>query len=340
MSLADKIWYEKSLSSFLLSLPLRPLSWLFAAVSRLRRVMYQSGICKSSAPPVPVLVVGGLSAGGSGKTPLCVALLKELQKRGYHPGLLSRGYHASCKTFPFRLQEDSSAELAGDEPVLIKRQSGAEVVIDPKRSRGADYLYSLGVDVIVTDDGLQHYALQRDVEICVLDGARMLGNGKLLPAGPLREGPWRLKTVDAVVINGAVAKIKYTAMVLHPRAPQPLNAEDVPLAKGSSVIALAGIGNPARFYKTLEDFGFTICGVIHAGDHEKVPVHKLEEAAKKAPVVMTAKDAIKYENLSLKGVYVLNVEAFLGKAFYDHIINLLHSARSRAERRKKLPQNP
>lgn len=336
MSFVDKIWYEKSLSAWLLSLPLRPFSWIFAFISALRRQCYQSGVFKSTAPLLPVVIVGGLAAGGSGKTPLCIALIKELQRRGYKPGLISRGYRAQCKKFPFRLEADTPAKTAGDEPFLIKHETGAEVVIDPRRERGAQYLASLGVNVIISDDGMQHYALDRDVEIAVVDGVRMFGNKKLLPAGPLREGLWRLKSVDSVVINGPVSQIRFTSMVLHPQAPKPLNPEFAgTIEKGSGVIALAGIGNPDRFYKTLEDFGFAIKGVIRASDHERIPVHKIKEAAKKAPVVMTAKDAVKYSSETLSNVFVLNVEAFLSSSFYDDVENLIKNAKNKIELRAR-----
>ncbi len=339
MSLIDKIWYEKSLSAWLLSLPLRPLAWLFAFVSALRRSAYQHGWCKSSAPLVPVIIVGGLSAGGSGKTPLCAAILKELQRRGYKPGLLSRGYRAGSSRFPLRVSRDSRAVDCGDEPLLLKQQTDAEVVIDPKRERGAFYLASLGVNVIICDDGLQHYALERDGEIAVVDGVRMFGNKKLLPAGPLREGVWRLKKVDAVVINGAVAQIGFNTMVLHPSALLPLepqSSQTVP--KGSKVIALAGIGNPQRFYKTLEDFGFAIAEVLPVSDHGKLPLRRLQEAAARYPVIMTAKDAIKYTDKPVSNVFVLQVEAFLAPAFYDDLEQLIKSAANKIELRAKRQQ--
>ncbi len=336
MSCIDKIWYEKSFGAFLLSLPLRPFSWLFGMISALRRCAYEWGLLQSSAPLVPVIIVGGLSAGGSGKTPLCAALIKELQRRGYHPGLVSRGYHATAKQFPLRVEQNADASLCGDEPLLLKRQTGAEVVIDPNRSRGAFYLASLGVDVIIADDGLQHYALERDAEIAVIDGVRKLGNHKLLPAGPLREGPWRLKKVDAVVINGAVAHLGYNPMVLRPQPPQPLDPNfKGQVKKGSRVIALAGIGNPERFYKTLEDYGFAISSVLHVPDHGRLSEDKIRKAAENAPVIMTAKDAIKYEGSELANVFVLNVEAFLAPAFYDDVESMIKNAKNKIELRAR-----
>ena len=338
MACIDKIWYEKSPYAVVGSLILRPLSWVFALCSALRRMLYEQGVLKSSAPLVPVIIVGGLSAGGSGKTPLCVALIKELQRRGYKVGLLSRGYRAKAQQFPWRVMADGDAVTCGDEPLLINRQTGAEVVIDPKRPRGAFYLASLGVDVIICDDGLQHYALKRDGEIVVVDGVRMFGNKKSLPSGPLREGLWRLKKVDEVVINGAVAKLGYNTMVLHPTAPIALDGSAITVPKGAKVIALAGIGNPTRFYKTLEDFGFAIAEVLTVGDHGTLPCSKIATAAQRYPVIMTAKDAIKYEGQKLANVFVLNVEAFLAPAFYDGVEQLIKSAINRIELRARRQQ--
>ncbi len=334
MSLIDKIWYEKSPAAWLLSLPLRPFSWIFAFVSAFRRMLYRNGILKSTAPLVPVVVVGGLAAGGSGKTPLCIALIKELQRRGFNPGLVSRGYKADCSSFPFRLTDECTAGQCGDEPYLIRHETGVEVVIDPKRERGAQYLADLGVDVIISDDGLQHYSMDRDVEIAVVDGSRMFGNKLMLPAGPLREGLWRLKSVNTVVINGAVSKIGRNTMMLHPLPPQPLDREEPRvLPRGCGVTALAGIGNPGRFYKTLEDCGYTIESVLHVSDHGRMAVEKIRAAAAVRPVVMTAKDAVKYDGRGMPNVFVLNVEALLAPSFYDDVENLIKAAHSKIELR-------
>lgn len=336
MSLIDEIWYEHTPCSFALRLPLLPFSLIFRFASALRRSMYASGVFKSGAPAVPVVVVGGLNAGGAGKTPLCAALLNELQKRGYKPGLLSRGYKSHCPKYPFLVDDNADAVTAGDEPLLIYRQTKSLVVIDPKRTRGAEYLAKLGADVIVCDDGLQHYALERDVEIVVLDGLRMLGNKHLMPAGPLREGKWRLKTVDAIVVNGAVAKIGHYSMMLHPAYPHPVNEDSKEvLPKGSAVAVLAGIGNPRRFYKTVEDLGFKIKEIIEVSDHQKLKLSKLKETASRCPVLMTAKDAIKYEKESLSNVFVIDVRAQLSEQFYDNIINKINSTQNKVQKRQK-----
>ena len=335
MSVIDKIWYEKGATSFLMRLPLIPFSCVFKFASAARRFLYGTEVLKSTAPDVPVVVIGGITVGGSGKTPLCVALVKELMRLGYTPGVLSRGYKAKASSYPYEVKADDDASVSGDEPLLIKRQTNARVIIDPDRARGADALARLGVDIIITDDGMQHYSLDRDVEIAVLDGNRMLGNGMLLPAGPLREGKWRLNTVDAVVVNAAMAKSGYYTMVLRPRAPHPVNdGRNEVLAKNAEVCALAGIGNPGRFYRTLEDCGYLVKDILQAGDHERLDPDVIREKAKNLPVIMTAKDAIKYHRYDLPNVFVLEVEADLSNRFYENIMEKIKDSDNKVALRR------
>lgn len=341
MSFFNSLWYERNFPSFLLQLPLLPFSCVFSVVAAARSSLYANGICRKTGPVVPVVVVGGITVGGTGKTPICIALVKELQARGYNPGVLTRGYKSHCRNHPCQVPLHCDPYVYGDEPSLIREETRVPVVIDSNRARGADYLAGLGVDLIVTDDGLQHYALDRDVEICVLDGSRMLGNGHLLPAGPLREAKWRLKTVDSIVVSGAVAHLGYFPMMLKPASLQPLieHSHEV-LQPKSEICAFSGIGNPDRFYKTLEDYGFVIRNKYDAGDHGRVSFEKLKKLALKYPVVMTAKDAIKYkqkaEEQNLTNIYVLNVAANLSKQFYDDVVNKIKQSNYKvAQRRKK-----
>lgn len=235
---------------------------------------------------------------------------------------------------------DCDPEIFGDEPSLIRRSTGVPVVIDPVRTRGADYLAGLGVDVIITDDGLQHYALDREVEICVLDGTRMLGNGCLLPAGPLREGEWRLSAVNSIVVSGAVAHLGHNPMMLRPSAITALNPDNPKqLEERGEVTAFCGIGNPSRFYKTLEDCGFVVVNKVEVGDHNKMPFDKLRELASERTVIMTAKDAIKYrkeaKESSIDNVFVLNVAAQLSKHFFDDIVSKIKLSLHRVEQRRR-----
>ena len=341
MSFFNNLWYEKSLTSCLLQLPLLPFSGIFGLIAAARRSLYANGFRHTVGPVVPVVVIGGITVGGTGKTPICVALVKELQARGFNPGVLTRGYKSHCNSYPCQVPLDGDPYVYGDEPSLIRRATKAPVVIDPQRTRGADYLAGLGVDVIITDDGLQHYALDRDVEVCVLDGSRMLGNGHLLPAGPLREAKWRLKTVDSIVVSGAVAHLGYYPMMLKPSSVVPLsNNSHETLQPRSEICAFSGIGNPSRFYKTLEDCGYVIKSKVDVGDHGKTSIEKLKKYALQYPVVMTAKDAIKYKaeatEQNLGNIFVLNVQANLSKLFYDDVVNKIKQSTYRvAQRRKK-----
>lgn len=325
MSFEDKVWYQKlSLKNIPAVLPLLPFTALFGAVTSIRRKCYRNGIFKRTKLNSPVIVVGGISVGGTGKTPLCIALLLKLKELGYKPGLISRGYRGKADSYPFTVSVTTDVAKCGDEPLLIKMSVGdsAVVAVDPVRERGAEYLEHLGCDVIVTDDGLQHYSLDRDLEIVVIDGKRLLGNGLLLPAGPLREGKWHLDKADFVVVNGISHDLNYTSMTLVPKPVVGLKAfahidnEMDYLQKGCSVCALAGIGNPQRFYDTLKQCDFTVADIIKAGDHQTVSADILKEYAKRYPVVMTSKDAVKYAHLNLENMYVLNIEAILPDAFY------------------------
>lgn len=340
MSFLNKVWYGNKLTSLCFELPLLPVSALFAFITATRRALYGAGILKRSGPVVPVVVVGGITVGGTGKTPLCIALVKELRERGFNPGILSRGYKAQCTSFPAQVPFNADPKIYGDEPSLMRRQCKAPVVIDPVRVRGADYLAGLGVDVIITDDGMQHYALDRDIEICVLDGSRMLGNKKLLPAGPLREGAWRLKSVNYVVVSGAVAHLGYHPMLIKHSYIEPLNSNSKQIIEPrSEVCALCGIGNPDRFYKSLEDSGFVVKEKVELGDHNKISFDKLCSLVQKRPVIMTAKDAIKYQSEAtannLNNVFVFNIQASLSKQFFDDVANSIKLNSHKVEQRRK-----
>ena len=195
----ERLWYGKSGWRWALA----PLALLFALVSGGRRFAYRRGWFSTYRASLPVIVVGNISVGGNGKTPVVVWLVEQLQARGWRPGVVSRGYGGKAPHYPYRLDKQSTTAQAGDEPVLIARRCGCPVVVAPKRADAVRLLEQSGeVDIIITDDGLQHYALARDIELVVVDGARRFGNGCLLPMGPLREPMTRLKRVDAIICNG------------------------------------------------------------------------------------------------------------------------------------------
>ena len=294
----QRVWYADGALGWLL-LPLSGLYWL---VSGCRRMLYQAGALKTWRAAVPVVVVGNITAGGTGKTPVVVWLARELSARGFRPGIVSRGYGGSQSKSPMRVDVDSDAAVVGDQPVLLARRSGCPVVVDADRVRAADMLVEDGVDVIISDDGMQHYRLGRDYEICVIDGARGLGNRRLLPAGPLRESPLRLADVDQLLVNGRMQKPSEVSVT-------ELNALQFDLVAteasrlngtvtralerfaGTTVHALAGIGNPARFFDLLREQGVQ---VIEHPYPDHAPIGKADlEFGDSFEVFMTEKDAVK-----------------------------------------------
>ena len=269
---------------------LRPLAWLFGRVVDLRRQLYRRGWLASEAVGVPVLVVGNITVGGSGKTPLTLALIDKLQARGVRVGVVSRGYGGQSDHYPLDVDKHTAAASAGDEPVMMAMQSSARVVVDPRRPRGARRLVEQGVDIVIADDGLQHYALRRDAEIAVTDARRGLGNGRLLPAGPLREPRARLESVDLSLVHGENADFW-----LAPGHTTPVAADDTmrPLSQfvGTPVHAIAGIGDPRRFFDMLRAEGLEV--IEHPmPDHHRYRAADLD-FGDDYPVLMTCKDAVK-----------------------------------------------
>ncbi|HEY0634334.1 MAG TPA: tetraacyldisaccharide 4'-kinase, partial [Gammaproteobacteria bacterium] len=195
MSRLQDAWYRPSWFIW----PLLPIAWLFCLLVMMRRLCFHWGLCKSHKLPVPVIVVGNITVGGTGKTPLVIALVELLRAQGWTPGVISRGYGGQAGQWPQSVHADSDPRMIGDEPLLIAQRTGAPMAVGPVRVAAARHLLATsGIDIIISDDGLQHYPLQRDLEIAVVDGARGLGNGHCLPAGPLREPAGRMKRVDFV----------------------------------------------------------------------------------------------------------------------------------------------
>ncbi|OIN08982.1 tetraacyldisaccharide 4'-kinase [Oceanisphaera psychrotolerans] len=303
-------WYRKR-TGWLWGLA--PLSGLFALISAARRRLFRHGIKARYRAPVPVIVVGNLTVGGNGKTPLVVWLVAWLRRQGYTPGVISRGYGGKAERYPLLLNADTRPEQAGDEPVLIYRRTGCPVVVGPKRCEAAALLAAQGVDIIISDDGLQHYALDRDIELVVVDGKRRFGNGHLLPVGPLREGLWRLKQVDAIINNGGPTDTGEYLMTLEPGALQPVSGQQAAPEPGSSVHALAGIGHPPRFFATLEQLGFVLEQRLALADHQAVSPDRLA-SLRQAPLLITEKDAVKWPG-GHEDTWFLPVDARLPAAF-------------------------
>jgi tetraacyldisaccharide 4'-kinase len=293
------IWYASTAPPW----PLRVLSHLFGLIVQLRRAAYARGLCTSRRVVRPVIVVGNLTVGGSGKTPLVIWLVEQLGERGLRPGVVLRGYGGAAATgrVPCLVTPDSEVAVVGDEALMLRLRTGVPVVVGRDRVGAAERLLATGVDLIIADDGLQHLRLARDFEIAVIDATRGLGNGYLLPAGPLREPAERLSQVDAVVINGEdrgpAALGVSTGLVMH-LGGEWLRAltgggDAVALSSlaGQRVHAVAGIGNPRRFFALLAAAGLKV--VEHAfPDHHRYRAADLE-FNDGLPLLMTEKDAVK-----------------------------------------------
>jgi len=306
----ERIWSGRSA----LYLLLLPFSLLYGLISNVLRLSYCWGWRKVWRAPVPVVIVGNLTAGGNGKTPVVIWLVQALQQRGFRVGVVSRGYGGKAESYPLVLGEETTTREAGDEPVLIYQRTGAAVAVAPQRRQAVEALVSGGgVDVIITDDGLQHYALARDVEIVVVDGERRFGNGWWLPAGPMRERASRLKSVTAVIANGGHAQPGELSMQLVPgQAVNLRSGERRPAAQLQNVVAMAGIGHPPRFYNTLRQQGVVIQKEVSFADHQNYTADTLNALITDGQtLLMTEKDAVKVRAFATDSWWYLPVDAML-----------------------------
>ena len=312
-------WYRRGAVAWLLW----PASVVFGFAVAVRRLLYWLRILKSAHPGIPVIIVGNLTAGGSGKTPLVLWIAQFLKSKGWSPGIVSRGYGGSIE-FPRAATVAAEAEDVGDEPIVLSRRSGCPVWVGPDRLKVIEALRAQhpDVNVLVLDDGLQHYRLRRDVEIAVVD-SRGFGNGFLFPAGPLREPPRRLKSVDAVVSHGAGVKgfaMQLEGEVAHrmtdARERQPLQAW-----RGQKLHAVAGIGNPSRFFVHVGRLGPKVVPHPFPDHHRFIPEEL--EFGDQAPVLMTEKDAVKLRRYARAEWWVLPVSAKLDPAFGDWLLGKL-----------------
>jgi tetraacyldisaccharide 4'-kinase len=307
----NRIWYRSGSPPWWLV----PWSLAFRCVVELRRYLYRRGVFSSVDLRCPVVVVGNVSVGGTGKTPLVIWLAARLRALGFEPGIVTRGFGGAGRSARLVDAEDDPA-VAGDEPVMLARRSGARVAAGRDRPAAAQLLIDAGCDLIVSDDGLQHYAMKRDCEIAVVDGTRQLGNGWLLPAGPLREAPSRLAEVDAVVVNGgrtalpgavSMQLVAQEALALVGGRTRPLSA-----FAGTAVHAIAGIGNPQRFFEMLRDRGIEV--LPHPlDDHAQISAADIVFADGK-PVLMTEKDAVKCAKFADERHWLVPVEAVFDEA--------------------------
>ncbi|MFT4998456.1 MAG: tetraacyldisaccharide 4'-kinase [Flavobacteriales bacterium] len=321
MSFIEDSWYRDSGWTKLLN----PLSLVYGRVAKKRRDTFLSKQADLWQPPVPVVVVGNISVGGTGKTPVTLALIEYFKSLGYKPGVISRGYGGKAPSYPYEVLSASSAAHSGDEPLLIKQRTNCCVVVDPDRVAAAKYLLSVAdCDLIISDDGLQHYALLRHIELAVVDGERGLGNGRLLPAGPLRESAQRLNEVDFVLVNGgqwsypAGETNRFRLIASRFINVKTGDTKTVNQWAGASCHAVAGIGNPQRFFNTLAELKITIKTQKALPDHHKITEHELI-FNDELPVLVTEKDAVKCRDFANDKLWYLSVDAQLPAKFLSQL---------------------
>ncbi|HNP34605.1 MAG TPA: tetraacyldisaccharide 4'-kinase [Woeseiaceae bacterium] len=322
-----RAWYEDAGGYWLLL----PISGLYWVVVHLRRLLYHIGFFRQARIAVPVIVVGNLTAGGTGKTPVCIWLAQRLKERGFRPGIVSRGYGGNRSGQPRVVDASSDPVEVGDEPVLLAKRGKCPVIVDANRVRAAEVLVATGCDLVLADDGLQHLRLGRDYEICVVDGARGFGNRLLLPAGPLRDSLRLLASYDRLLVNGAPQQIAMPDTVPAPIVFE-LRAQTCHRLNGSqsrslcdfagqTVHAVAAIGNPARFFALLRSCGIQ-CIEHGLEDHATLDAGQLVFDDDYA-ILMTEKDAVKLgSKLSNRYWYVpveLEMDGALAETWLDSI---------------------
>lgn len=304
------VWYGERRADWL-----APLGWLGRLLSVARARRWRAGLAPGCRLPVPVVVVGNITAGGTGKTPLVLWLARLVSGAGLVPGILCRGYRGRSRKWPRLVGPDTDPEQVGDEAVLLARRSGAAVAAGPDRCAAGELLLDAGVDIVISDDGLQHLRLERDLEIAVIDGARGLGNGRFIPAGPLRDSPERLRSVDFVVVNGRGTTRWPRALPMHLEGTGLVNlvsqAGPVELDtwRGRTVHAVAGIGHPRRFFDLLRAHGISVLEHPFADHASFAPsdLHFDDEL----PIVMTEKDAVKVRAFAGPDMWCVPVDACL-----------------------------
>jgi tetraacyldisaccharide 4'-kinase len=318
-------WYGKSRWALLLF----PLAIIFVLLSTLRKFWLIK--FKQRTPTIPTIIVGNISVGGTGKTPLLIALVKKLQAEDLNPGVISRGYGSQAKSYPYLLTENSTAVEAGDEPISIFNQTQCPLVVGPDRMAATSLVRDQNVMHVLSDDGLQDYGFGRHLEIAVIDGQRWFGNGWRLPVGPLREAVSRLNTVDMVVVNNPSANPpldNFHKMDIKPvhwvnlKTSEPLQLTAL---KKTRFHAVAGIGNPQRFYQTLRELNLDFAGHDFS-DHYAYSENDFSFAGDQT-VLMTEKDAVKCKGFAKDNWYYLVVEAQLDERFWNEFMERVNAIR-------------
>lgn len=334
----DRLWYgQKRPLAFL-----APLAWLYRQVSESRR--RKAWDARNQGLPVPVVVVGNITVGGTGKSPLTARLAEILSESGWRPVIISRGYGGRSDRYPLRVTERTPASVCGDEPLMLAQTTGHPVVVDPDRLRAAEWAIAENLgNLLLCDDGLQHYRLPRDIELAVFDASRGVGNGGIIPVGPLREPLARLSGVDFVILNGEnfpdsgdriesfsdVDHPDIHAMALQPAALVNLNTGERLMPEtlnGKPVRAVAGIGNPGRFFDTLKRLGALVTEQPFP-DHHHFRPEDLGSAAGEW-LVMTAKDAVKCRGFAPDNAWMLTVQARLSEPFEQTFLERVQACSS------------
>lgn len=309
-SFMDNVWYGNHLLQWALS----PFSLAYRLLIAARR-WYLENFAQMSCS-VPLIVVGNITVGGVGKTPLVIELAKRLQDKGLKVGIVSRGYGAKIKEYPYEVKLEDAADQVGDEPLLLAQKTQCPIVIAPKRPQAVNYLLEKHhCQIIISDDGLQHYRMGRAIEIAVIDGTRGLGNGFCLPAGPLREPMERLQQVDFIVVNEGKWDKAYSMKLSPGKITQLSTGKEIePDSYTEKWEAIAAIGNPQRFYSTLSqlEIEFDTCSYP---DHYQFKQHDLDYV--KSRIIMTEKDAVKCRSFSSDNMYYLPVNAVLEDVFWN-----------------------
>jgi tetraacyldisaccharide 4'-kinase len=317
----DEIWYEKNFWQYLLV----PFAFVYGGLVRARKLVYQSGALSVFRASVPVLVVGNVSIGGTGKTPLTIWLAAKLTEFGFKPGIVCGGYRGRANSWPQQVRVDSDNYVVGDEAIILAANTSVPVVAGPDRGNAVKALLEkYDVDFVLSDDGMQHYSLARDIEIAVINGVRRLGNGKIIPAGPLRESGKRLKEVDMIVCNGIPARGEFAMNYRAEELRKLGGAGHAILLQSFSekhVHAVAGIGNPESFFSLLESLGFLL-------EKHVFPNHHFYEERDIAfddgmPIVMTEKDAVKCVRLKNENMWYLPLKVELSLAFEERLKSIL-----------------
>src|SRR5690554_3487823 len=339
-------WYQPKLVPGLW--PLAPLSILFTFVAGVRRALFWLRLKKRFVASVPVIVVGNVTVGGTGKTPTVLALIEHFKQQGLRPGVVSRGYGAEGP-FPALVSADSSVAAVGDEPSLIAALSGVPVAVSPVRADAVKLLLERSdVNLIIADDGLQHYALGRDIELALVDQERGFGNGWRLPAGPLRESVRRLRNVDFVLLNGDRHDAAHGAVAHLPERITPVAMQLIPLGwrrvadnaeievpDGETAIVIAGIGHPERFFNTVKASGIAIAETRVYADHYAYKAADFYDISNQYPVLMTEKDAVKVREFARPHWYYLKVGMQFQEGFLDQLTDRVKALQVEKERMSK-----